>query len=69
MIWLPAVGVHVLWHLGRTAQAARDELASNRAVGELSRRGLVVGSLVAGVALAVATLSYHSPFTFFHETG
>jgi hypothetical protein len=69
MIWLPAVGIHVLWHLGRTAQAARDELASNRAVGELSRRGLVVGSLVAGVALAVATLSYHSPFIFFHETG
>jgi hypothetical protein len=69
MIWLPAVGIHVLWHLGRTAQAARDELASNRAVGELSRRGLVVGSLVAGAALAVATLSYHSPFIFFHDTG
>jgi hypothetical protein len=69
MIWLPAIGIHVLWHLGRTARAARDELASNSAVGELTRRGLVVGSLVAGIALAIATLSYHSPFIFFHETG
>src|ERR1700676_133865 len=28
MIWLPAVGIHVLWHLRRTAQAAREETAS-----------------------------------------
>ncbi len=69
MIWLPAMGIHVLWHLGRTARTARDELVSGRLAGDLSRRGLVVGSLVAGVALAVATLSYHSPFIFFHEAG
>ena len=69
MIWLPAVGIHVLWHLGRTARAAREELSSYRAAGELGRRGLVVGSLVAGIALAIATLSYHSPFLFFHEGG
>jgi hypothetical protein len=68
-IWLPAVGIHVLWHLGRTARAAREELSSDRAVGELGRRGLVVGSLVAGIALAIATLSYHSPFLFFHDGG
>lgn len=68
-IWLPAIGLHVLWHLGRTARTAREELESNRAVGELSRRGLVIGSLVAGVALAIATLSYQSPFIFFHESG
>ena len=69
MVWLPAVGIHVLWHLRRTAQAAREETASTPPADAFTRRGLVVGSLIAGAALAVATLSYHSPFIFFRDAG
>ncbi|MEA2656360.1 MAG: hypothetical protein QOI23_1725, partial [Chloroflexota bacterium] len=52
MLWLPAVGVHVLWNLRRTAAAAGEEL-STAPPAAFSRRSLVVGSLVAGAALAV----------------
>ncbi|MHB8587465.1 MAG: hypothetical protein ACYDA0_01275 [Candidatus Dormibacteraceae bacterium] len=69
LIWLPTLGIHVLWHLRRTAQAAGDETASSPPADAFTRRGLVVGSLIAGAALAVATLSYHSPFIFFRDAG
>jgi hypothetical protein len=69
ILWLPAVGVHVLWHVKSTAAATGDELASTRPAGAWTRRGLVVGSLVAGIALALATLSYQTPFIFFHDAG
>ena len=32
-----------------------------------ARRSLVIGSLVAGIAVAVASLFYASPFAFFGE--
>jgi hypothetical protein len=69
MLWLPAVGIHVLWHLRRTAAATGEELAPTPPAGAWSRRGLVVATLVAGVALALATLSYHTPFIFFPDAG
>jgi hypothetical protein len=68
MLWLPAVGVHVLWNLRRTAAAAGEEL-STAPPAAFSRRSLVVGSLVAGAALAVATLSYQTPFISFGDGG
>ena len=64
--WLPLTGIHVLVHLGRTADAAALELSStpDRA---LSRRSLVIGSLVVGAVIAAASLAYPSPFIFFAD--
>jgi hypothetical protein len=69
IIWLPATGIHVLWYLNRSAKATREEFASDTPPAALTRRGLVIGSLVAGAVLAVATLSYESPFIFFGDGG
>jgi hypothetical protein len=65
MIWLLAVGLHVLGKLPQTLQGAREELRAEG--GAHTRRALVVDALLAGVALAVASLSYASPFGFFRE--
>jgi hypothetical protein len=69
LIWLPAAGIHILWYVGRSAKATREEFASDAPPSPLTRRGLVVGSLVAGAVLALATLSYQSPFIFFRDAG
>lgn len=66
-LWLPAVGIHVLWHVWRTVAVTGDELSSTSPPGAWSRRSLVIGSLVAGIALALASLSYQTPFIFFHD--
>jgi hypothetical protein len=66
-IWLPATAVHVLGHLNRTAQAAADEISASRSGSAITRRSLVVGSLIAGVALAAASLTYATPFIFFRD--
>jgi hypothetical protein len=66
-IWLPTVAVHVLGHLSRTGQAAGEELSDSRSRTALTRRSLVVGSLVAGVVLAAASLTYATPFIFFRD--
>jgi hypothetical protein len=66
-IWLPAAAVHVLGHLSRTGQAAGEELSDSRSRTALRRRSLVVGSLVAGVVLAAASLTYATPFIFFRD--
>jgi hypothetical protein len=67
MVWLPAVGVHVLGYLSRTGRAAMEEVSSSALAGALTRRSLVVGSLVAGVVLAIVSLTYSSPFIFFRD--
>lgn len=67
VMWLPFTGIHVLGHLSRAAQAAAGELSDSRARGALSRRSLVIGSVVAGVVLAVASLTYATPFVFFGD--
>lgn len=69
IIWLPATGIHVLSYLNRSVKATREEFASDGPPAALTRRGLVIGSLVAGAVLAVATLSYESPFIFFGDGG
>jgi hypothetical protein len=66
-IWLPATAVHVLGHLRRTGQAAAEEFSASRSRSAFTRRSLVVGSLVAGVVLAAASLTYVSPFIFFRD--
>lgn len=65
-VWWPAVGLHVLGKLRQTGSGVKEELASGQD-GALTRRSLVVGSLVTGVVLAVASLSYASPFIFFRD--
>jgi len=67
MVWLPLTGIHVLGHLGQTADAAAAELSSSPTAKAMTRRSLVVGSLVAGAVLAVASLTYASPFIFFRD--
>jgi hypothetical protein len=66
-IWLPATAVHVLGHLIRTSRAVSDEVSSSRPAKAMTRRSLVVGSLILGVVLAVASLTYASPFIFFRD--
>lgn len=67
LMWLPVTAVHVLGHLGRAGSAAADELAEPRPRAALARRSLVAGSLVLGIVLAVASLTYASPFVFFGD--
>jgi hypothetical protein len=66
LIWLPVTAVHVLAHLNRTSDAVKQELSSPVAYA-LTRRSLVVGSLVAGCVLAAASLTYASPYIFFGD--
>ena len=67
LIWLPFTAIHVLKYIGTSADAVVAEMSGERSDGALERRSLLIGSLVAGVALAVASLSYASPFVFFGE--
>ncbi|HVS49165.1 MAG TPA: hypothetical protein VHJ99_09705 [Candidatus Dormibacteraeota bacterium] len=69
VLWLPAAGIHILWYLRRSAETAAEEFGSAAPPAALTRRGLVVGSLVAGAALALATQTYQSPFIFFQDAG
>ena len=66
-IWLPVAAVHILGHLSRTGQAAGEELSDSGSRTALTRRSLVIGSLVAGVVLAAASLTYATPFIFFRD--
>ena len=65
--WLPITGVHVLAHLNRTGRVTAAEFSSSRFAGALTRRSLVIGSLVAGVVLAAVSLTYATPFVFFGD--
>lgn len=68
-IWLPATAVHVLSYVNRSATAVAEEVSGAPAAGAATRRGLVIGSLVAGAVLALASLTYASPFIFFGDAG
>jgi hypothetical protein len=67
MVWLPATAVHVLGHVSRTGQFAVEELSAFRSRTAITRRSLVIGSLIAGVVLAAASLTYATPFIFFRD--
>lgn len=64
--WAAVTAIHVLAHLGRTINVAAEELR-DAPPEPMTRRSLVVGSLVLGLALAGASLAYRSPFLFFGE--
>jgi hypothetical protein len=66
-VWLPATFVHVLGHLSQTTQVATEDVSASRSPSAFTRRSLLVGSLVAGVALAAASLTYATPFIFFRD--
>ena len=62
LVWTFSLGVHLLGHARRSAQASWAEVVaggSNRAV---TSRGLVIGSLILGAVLAAVSLLYASPF-------
>jgi hypothetical protein len=67
-LWFAAMAVHVGAYARRAPRLAaadwRDHLA-----GALTRRSLVVASLVMGVVLAVALLPFPSPFSFAVPSG
>ncbi|HKC19575.1 MAG TPA: hypothetical protein VKE27_08075 [Candidatus Dormibacteraeota bacterium] len=68
LVWLPFALIHVFNHLNKSGQAVVDELSSRRShEAAFTRRSLVVGSLVAGIVLAIASVLYASPFVFFGE--
>ena len=68
LIWLPATAAHVLGHLRTTGRAAAREVTS-AGRDALTRRSLVVGGLITGAVLAIATLTFHSPYTYFGDGG
>ena len=53
---------HVMGHLRRSAAAAVEEVRASAPRGAAARRSIVIGSLVLGLALALASLLYASPF-------
>ncbi|HET9780852.1 MAG TPA: hypothetical protein VFR33_03650 [Candidatus Dormibacteraeota bacterium] len=68
LIWLPFIGIHALSYINKSTQAVAGELSSRGSrESAFTRRSLVIGSLVAGIALALASLLYASPFVFFSE--
>lgn len=66
-IWLPATAIHVLGYLSRTGRSAAEEFSAFSPRSAITRRSLVVGSLIAGVVLAAASLTYVTPFIFFRD--
>jgi hypothetical protein len=64
VVFMLAAGGHVLWHLRRSAQVTAEEIApaQSRVGTVLTRRSLVVASLVLGAVLAVSSLFYATPF-------
>ena len=67
MGWLVVTGIHVLAYSSESGRAAAAELSSSGFGRGVTARSLVIASLVAGVVLALASLTYASPFIFFRD--
>jgi hypothetical protein len=65
VIWLPFTLIHAFSYFNKSADAAAAELSGKARDRALAPRSLIVGSLVAGVVLALASLAYASPFVYF----
>jgi hypothetical protein len=67
VVWLPFTLIHAFSYFDKSADAVAAELSgqARSGGGAFARRSLVVGSLVAGVVLALASLAYASPFVYF----
>ena len=64
-VWFSVMAVHVLAYLGRTPRLALADLGpqedrgtSNLTAGRITRQGLLVGSLLLGLALAIALIPW-----------
>jgi len=66
-VWVPLMAAHVLGHLSRTGQVTAEEVSTARSRTSITRRSLVLASLIAGVVLAAASLTYATPFIFFRD--
>jgi len=64
VVFMLAAGGHVLWHARRSAQVTAEEIvpAQTRVAPAVTRRSLLVASLVLGAVLAVSSLFYATPF-------
>ena len=62
LVWTLFLAIHLLGHTRQSAAGLRDELAGRDRDRALSRRGVVIGSVVLGAVLALASLTYVSPF-------
>lgn len=62
VVMMFAVTAHSVAHLGRSFDIARDEVGAGRRA-DFSRQSLVIASLAAGAVLAIASLTYASPFS------
>jgi hypothetical protein len=65
VIWLPFTLIHAFTYFDKSAGAVAAELSGKTQDGVFAGRSLVVGSLVAGIVLALASLAYASPFVYF----
>lgn len=66
VIWFFATAVHVLGYLERAPRLALDDLRPSSVIaGAFTRRALLIGSLLAGLAVAIALIStWVTPFQF-----
>lgn len=64
VVWLAAIGVHVLGHVLRVPALASADFRGHRARrgGSLLRQSTVALALVAGLVLAIATVQYAAPW-------
>jgi len=67
-LWFPAMTIHVVAYLSRAPELAISDVR-DRLGGTFERRALVVGSLLFGLALALAMLPFASPFALLPDTG
>jgi hypothetical protein len=56
IVWVGAMGIHVLWHVRGMARDALADLGRRRVGGAGMRAGLLLAGLAAGVAVAILTL-------------
>jgi hypothetical protein len=64
-VFMPALLLHLLAHMRRSAVAAVDEVTAARDEGAGARRSLLVGCAILACVLALASLSYATPFGSF----
>lgn len=62
VVFMAALFVHVLSHLRRSADAVAEDAAGRRAEGSRVRRSLLFGCAILAIVLALASMSYVSPF-------
>jgi hypothetical protein len=68
VLWFFAMAVHVLGHLARAPRLAVADWQQPLA-GALTRRSLVVGSVLLGIVLAIAMAPYPTPFIAVGDVG